>query len=87
MVCLICQKIIWTCSDSSDEAVKAYTLAIEESPTSPSYHLGRAIAQHKIKNYDAALADSERTIVLALTRGNKSVRATAQFRRGYATVW
>ncbi|CCG81904.1 SGT1-like protein Git7 [Taphrina deformans PYCC 5710] len=62
-------------------AVRSYSKAILEYPNAPTYYVDRAIAHHKMKNYLSALADSEKAILLALDRGSKSIRATAQFRR------
>ena len=67
-------------------AIKHYTSAISESPTSPDYYIKRSTAYHRSSPPvdDEALRDAERATYHAYKRGKKELIATAQMRRGIA---
>ena len=67
-------------------AIKHYTSAISELPTSPDYYIKRSTAYHRSSPPadDEALRDAERATYYAHKRGKKELIATAQMRRGIA---
>lgn len=66
------------------EAVKEYTAAIKESPTSPDFYIQRSTAYQRSGDFEAALADAEQAVLNGETRGKKESIIEGQFRRGIA---
>lgn len=65
-----------------EEAVLAFTSALNESPTSPVYLTQRALAYQRNKQYPEALADANAAVVHAHKRAKKELIVDAQVRRG-----
>ncbi|CAK4033142.1 SGT1 A [Lecanosticta acicola] len=72
--------------DSSDfeEAIKQYTAAIKESPTSPDFYNQRSTANLRAGRLDEALADADQAVLNANKRAKKEAIVESQFRRGVA---
>jgi suppressor of G2 allele of SKP1 len=66
------------------EAIRLYTLAIEQSPSSPDYYIQRSTAHHRAEDYEAALRDSEIAVVAAINRAKREAITKAQLRRALA---
>lgn len=64
------------------EAIKEYTSALKEAPTSPIYLTSRALAHQRTQQYPEALADAEAAVVHAHKRAKKELIVDAQMRRG-----
>lgn len=64
------------------EAIKEFTSALKESPTSPIYLTSRALAYQRTQQYPEALADAEAAVVHAHKRAKKELIVDAQMRRG-----
>lgn len=71
---------------SYPEAIKAYTAAIEVSPTSPEYHIQRSTAYQRStpSDFPSALSDAETAVVLAQKRAKRESIIRAQMRRAVA---
>ncbi|KAI5364777.1 Putative CS domain, SGS domain, HSP20-like chaperone, protein Sgt1 [Septoria linicola] len=67
-----------------EEAIKEYTSAIQESPTSPDFYIQRSVANQRAGHLDASLADAEQGVLNAVSRAKKELITEAQFRRGVA---
>ncbi|KAI9802312.1 MAG: hypothetical protein M1833_001818 [Piccolia ochrophora] len=67
-------------------AVKHYTAALSDTPTSPVYLIKRSTAYQRSSpaQYDEALRDADAAVHYALARGKKELIASAQMRRGIA---
>ncbi|KAI6800007.1 SGS-domain-containing protein [Hortaea werneckii] len=65
-----------------DEAIKKYTNALEQSPTSPDYLIQRSTAYTRSQKHGEALADAEKAVVYAQKRAKKELIVESQFRRG-----
>ncbi|KAI6906466.1 SGS-domain-containing protein [Hortaea werneckii] len=65
-----------------DEAVKQFTSALEQSPTSPDYLIHRSTAYTRSQKYEEALADAEKAVVHAQKRAKKELIVESQARRG-----
>lgn len=68
------------------EALDFFTTALKASPASPNYYIKRSIAHHRLKDYAAALADSEYAIVAAQKRGKRELIGEGQLRRGISLL-
>lgn len=72
-------------ADSNFEAaIKHYTNALAQSPTSPVCLIGRSTAYQRAKQYDEALNDANRAVIEARKRAKRELIVEAQFRRGVA---
>ncbi|KAK4621591.1 hypothetical protein CLAFUW4_06888 [Fulvia fulva] len=67
-----------------ETAIKEYTAAIKESPTSPDFYIQRSVAYQRAKKPAEALADAEQGVLNAQKRAKKEAIIEAQFRRGVA---
>lgn len=67
-----------------EEAITAYTGAIEQAPTSPDLYIQRSIANQRAQKLDAALEDAEQAVINATKRAKRELIIEAQFRRGLA---
>ncbi|KAM3417279.1 hypothetical protein BST61_g5535 [Cercospora zeina] len=67
-----------------EEAIKEYSDAIAESPTSPDFYIQRSVANQRAGHFEAALADAEQGVLNAMQRAKKELITEAQFRRGVA---
>lgn len=67
-----------------EEAIKEYTDAIKESPTSPEFYTQRSVANQRAGHLEESLADAEFAVLKALSRAKKEAITEAQFRRGVA---
>ncbi|EME43555.1 hypothetical protein DOTSEDRAFT_72805 [Dothistroma septosporum NZE10] len=65
-------------------AIKEYTAAIKESPTSPDFYIQRSVAYQRAQKYAEALADAEQGVLNGHKRAKKEAIIEAQFRRGVA---
>ncbi|KAI7266961.1 SGS-domain-containing protein [Hortaea werneckii] len=65
-----------------DEAIKQYTNALEQSPTSPDYLIQRSTAYTRSQKHGEALADAEKAVVYAQKRAKKELIVESQARRG-----
>ncbi|KAI6914879.1 hypothetical protein D0869_14192 [Hortaea werneckii] len=65
-----------------DEAIKQFTSALEQSPTSPDYLIQRSTAYTRSQKHEEALADAERAVVHAQKRAKKELIVESQARRG-----
>jgi suppressor of G2 allele of SKP1 len=65
------------------EAVNLYTEALKQNPNAVKYYIDRSTAYGRLKppNLKAALADSEKAVILAHKRGSRDLIAKSQFRR------
>ncbi|KAK1094123.1 Cochaperone protein [Friedmanniomyces endolithicus] len=66
------------------DAIKHYTAALQQSPTSPAYLIQRATAYQRNKEYSRALNDANRAVLEARKRAKREQIIEAQFRRGVA---
>ncbi|KAK1070721.1 Cochaperone protein [Friedmanniomyces endolithicus] len=66
------------------DAIKHYTAALQQSPTSPAYLIQRATAYQRNKEYSRALNDANRAVLEARKRAKREQIVEAQFRRGVA---
>ncbi|KAF2171161.1 hypothetical protein M409DRAFT_51369 [Zasmidium cellare ATCC 36951] len=66
------------------DAIKEYTAAIKESPTSPDFYIQRSTAYQRNGDLEAALADAEQAVLNGEARGKKEAIIEGQFRRGIA---
>ncbi|KAK4501770.1 hypothetical protein PRZ48_007579 [Zasmidium cellare] len=66
------------------DAIREYTAAIKESPTSPDFYIQRSTAHQRNGDFEAALADAEQAVLNGESRGKKEAIVEAQFRRGIA---
>ncbi|OQO15170.1 hypothetical protein B0A48_00553 [Cryoendolithus antarcticus] len=67
-----------------DEAIAAYTSALQQSPTSPPYLIERSSAYLKAGKLQESLNDAEHAVVYAEQREKRELIVTAQLRRGIA---
>jgi len=67
-----------------NEAIKQYTAALQQSPTSPEYLIQRSTAYHRANQYLEAVADAEQAVLAARKRAKREAIIEAQFRRGCA---
>ncbi|KAI9791586.1 MAG: hypothetical protein M1816_003672 [Peltula sp. TS41687] len=67
-------------------AIKHYTSALSEAPTSPDYYIKRSTAYQRSipPEHTQALRDAEAAVYHAHQRGKRELIATAQMRRGIA---
>ena len=67
-------------------AIKHYTSALSEAPTSPDYYIKRSTAYQRSSppEHEHALRDAEAAVYYAHKRGKRELIATAQIRRGIA---
>lgn len=71
-------------SSNYEEAIKEYTAAIKESPTSPDFYIQRSLANLRANHVAESLADAEHAVINAMNRAKKEAVTEAQFRRGVA---
>ena len=69
-----------------DEAIKEFTAALKQSPTSPDYLIQRAAAYGRAQHHTAALEDAEKAVVNAQKRAKRELIVQAQLRRGIS-LW
>ncbi|KXL41607.1 hypothetical protein M433DRAFT_379305 [Acidomyces richmondensis BFW] len=67
-----------------DEAIKQYTAALQQFPTSPDYLIQRSTAYHRANKYPEAVADAEQAVLAAHKRAKREAITEAQFRRACA---
>lgn len=65
-----------------DHAIKEYSEAIKESPTSPDFFIQRSVANQRAGHLNESLTDAEAGVLNAMNRAKKEAITEAQFRRG-----
>ncbi|KAM3587121.1 Cochaperone protein [Umbelopsis sp. WA50703] len=71
--------------DDYDEALQLYTQAIDADSENPEFYLKRGIVYEKLKKYDLALQDANRSLeILQAKQGSRTQLAKAHLRRGIA---
>ena len=67
-----------------NQAIKEYSDAIKESPTSPDFFIQRSVANQRAGNLNESLSDAEAGVLNAMNRAKREAVTEAQFRRGVA---
>lgn len=71
-------------SSNFELAIKEYTAAIKESPTSPDYYNQRSTANLRAGHFKEALSDAENAVLNAQKRAKRELIIDSQFRRALA---
>ncbi|KAG2184913.1 hypothetical protein INT43_000826 [Umbelopsis isabellina] len=71
--------------DDYDEALQLYSQAIDADSENPEFYLKRGIVYEKLKKYDLALQDANKSLaILEAQQGSRTQLAKAHLRRGIA---